>query len=217
MILVVGGIKGGSGKTTLATNLTVLRSQAGYKVLLVDADEQRSASEWAEQRDAMKLPSSWTTIQLSGAALNSQIMRLRPSYDNIIIDVGGRDTTNQRSALSIADVFLIPFKPRAYDVWTAPKLKLLITEVTASNSKLKCFAVVTQGDATGKDNEEAQNILKEYPSLTVLDFIIGNRKAFGNTATQGLGVMEDASPDKKAVQEIQSLYEVLYNSHMDNI
>lgn len=48
MIIVVGGIKGGSGKSTLTTNLTVNRALEGKRVLLVDADEQRSASDWAE-------------------------------------------------------------------------------------------------------------------------------------------------------------------------
>ena len=65
MILVVGGIKGGSGKTTLATNLAVLRSLYGYKVLLVDADEQKSVSDWMEQRESAKIETKWTSIQLS--------------------------------------------------------------------------------------------------------------------------------------------------------
>ena len=55
MITVIGGIKGGSGKTTLATNLSVMRS-AHTKVLLVDADEQKSASDWSQQRDHIMIP-----------------------------------------------------------------------------------------------------------------------------------------------------------------
>ena len=51
MIVVCGGIKGGGGKTTIATNLAVMRSQAGKDVLSVDADEQDSASDFALVRN----------------------------------------------------------------------------------------------------------------------------------------------------------------------
>jgi len=40
MILAIGAVKGGVGKSLIATNLAVLRSSLGKKVLLVDADEQ---------------------------------------------------------------------------------------------------------------------------------------------------------------------------------
>jgi cellulose biosynthesis protein BcsQ len=46
MILVVGETKGGSGKTLLATSLTVLRAASGQDVLLIDADEQGSAMDF---------------------------------------------------------------------------------------------------------------------------------------------------------------------------
>src|SRR6185312_4138150 len=128
MILVCGGIKGGSGKTTFATNLTVMRSIDGKKVLLIDADEQKSSSDWVDQREAMKIDTSWTTVQLSGKAIHSQIVRFKQDYDDIIVDVGGRDTTSQRSALTVADVFLIPFKPRSLDIWTIGSVINLVSE-----------------------------------------------------------------------------------------
>ena len=50
MILVCGGIKGGVGKTTLAKDLTILRATEGKDVLLVDADEQATASDFTAIR-----------------------------------------------------------------------------------------------------------------------------------------------------------------------
>ena len=50
MIILVGGEKGGTGKTTLATNLAQMRASAGKDVLLIDSDKQESASSWAGQR-----------------------------------------------------------------------------------------------------------------------------------------------------------------------
>ena len=155
MILVVGGIKGGSGKTTLATNLTVLRASNGKKVLLVDADEQRSASDWIDQRESSKTKSSWTTIQLSGKSIHSTLQKLKQDYDDIIIDVGGRDTTSQRSSLMMADVFLIPFKPRSLDIWTIGAVRAMINEISHVNPKLRSIAVINQADHQGTDTKDA--------------------------------------------------------------
>jgi chromosome partitioning protein len=45
MIVVGGGIKGGSGKTTVAPHLAMLGAQAGGDVLLIDADDQETATD----------------------------------------------------------------------------------------------------------------------------------------------------------------------------
>ena len=41
MIILIGGEKGGTGKTTIATNLSAMRALAGRDVLLVDTDPSR--------------------------------------------------------------------------------------------------------------------------------------------------------------------------------
>ena len=99
MIITVGGIKGGSGKTTVATNLAVMRATAGRDVLLIDADDQETASDFTllrnERSDGQ---AGYTSIQLSGAAVRSQTQRLSGKYQDVIIDTGGRDTASQRAA-----------------------------------------------------------------------------------------------------------------------
>jgi chromosome partitioning protein len=215
MIVVVGGIKGGSGKTTIATNLTVMRAFEGKKVLLVDADEQKSASSWSHQRDVQGINTPWTTIQLAGAAVRSQIQKMMGDYDDIIIDVGGRDTTSQRSALTIADSFIIPFQPRSLDIWTLGSVKALISEIVCVNVHLKSYALINRGDSIGGDNQDAIEILKDCPHLLCLPFIVGQRKAFANAATDGLGVTEMKNLDKKAIAEIQSLYRYIYYNSIE--
>ncbi len=212
MIVVVGGIKGGSGKTTLATNLTVMRSLEGAKVLLVDADEQRSASDWAEQREEMGVETGWSTIQLSGKTVNAQLQKIGADYDDVIIDVGGRDTTSQRSALSVADVFIVPFKPRSLDIWTMGPLKKMLAEIKAVNPQLKCIAVINQADARGDDNEGAREILSEAEDIVCYGMPIGNRKAFSNAAAEGLAVIELERHDGKAVVEIKALHHFIFHA-----
>ena len=210
-ILVVGGIKGGSGKSTLASNLAVLRSFAKRRVLLVDSDEQRSVSDWAEQRESLGLATPWTTISLLGSAVRTQLLKMKADYDDIIVDTGGRDTTSQRAALTIADLFLVPFQPRSLDVWTIGKVSSLLTEIRVVNPALRAYSVLNRSDALGKDNEGAADILKESKDILFLSCAVGQRKAFSNATAEGLGVIESKAPDKKAIAEIKKLCSTLFD------
>jgi chromosome partitioning protein len=213
MILVIGGIKGGSGKTTLATNLTVMRAN-GFekKVLLIDADEQKSSFDWVGQREALEIETNWTTITLTGKSIYSQLQKLKENYDDIIIDVGGRDTTSQRSALMAADKYLIPFKPRSLDIWTLGLVKTMLSEILSMNENLKTFAVINQADPKGADNFSAMGVINDSVDISCFLNFIGNRKSFSNAAASGLGVMEYEPRDSKAIDEIRSLYDSIFVS-----
>lgn len=217
MIVVVGGVKGGTGKTTIATNLTVMRAANGKKVLLVDADEQKSTSIWANQRDVLEIETKWATIQLTGKAVYSQVEMMKKDYDNVIIDVGGRETRSLRAAIAVADIFLIPFKPRSLDIWTLGDIKAIISEMRPANPKLKCIAVINQADSRGADNEETIDILKKCEDIECFSKPIGARKSFANAASDGIGVSEMNPIDKKAVQEMQALYDFIYNKSTSNV
>jgi chromosome partitioning protein len=39
VIILIGGEKGGTGKTTIATNLAAIRTIEGHDILLVDTDK----------------------------------------------------------------------------------------------------------------------------------------------------------------------------------
>jgi chromosome partitioning protein len=210
MIVMIAGVKGGTGKTTIATNLAAIRSSTISKVLLVDADEQRSASIWANQRDVLGIPTRFTTINLAGKALRAQLERMKSDYDDIIIDVGGRETTSLRAALSIADMCFVPFKPRSLDIWTLGDFRSVVLEMLPANPNLKVFAFVNQADPKGSDNAGSQEMLSEYEEIKCLPITIGARKAFANAASDGLGVLEMKVLDKKAVDEIGQLYDFIY-------
>lgn len=213
MIVVVGGIKGGSGKTTIATNLTVIRSNQKKKVILIDADDQKSASDWVEHRESLNIKTPWTTVQLTGSSLRNQVIKLKESYDEIIIDTGGRDTSSQRSALLVADIFLTPFQPRSLDIWTARKLSNLIEEVLTLNPNLKTFAFINRADPNGPDNESALEIIKEFEIFTCLTHTIGQRKAFSNASAEGLSILEMRKKDKKAIEEFKKIAKCI---HLDS-
>jgi chromosome partitioning protein len=216
MIVMIAGVKGGTGKTTIATNLAVMRSASGKKLLLVDADEQKSTIMWANQRDVLGIETKWTTVGFGGKALRSQVLRMKENYDDVIIDVGGRETTSLRASLTIADACFVPFKPRSFDIWTIGDVKAVISEMKPANPDIKVFTFINQADPTGSDNEGSLSILQEHESedIKCIPLTIGSRKAFANAASDGLSVTEMKIQDKKAIHEVNQLYDFIYNKCM---
>lgn len=210
MILVVSNTKGGVGKTTLSVNIAIARSLLGKDVLLVDGDEQRSAITFTELRTHILGNCSYTAISLLGKSLRSEVRKLDNKYDDIIIDVGGRDTGSMRAALTVADTVLIPVPPRSLDIWALSNTMELVREAREVND-LRAFAVLNCADAQGSDNEEAAVIIADIDGIELLDISIGKRKAFSNAVAQGRSVLEMKYKDEKAVSEINSLIQSLYN------
>jgi chromosome partitioning protein len=216
MIVTVGGIKGGSGKTTIATHLAILRTQDDLDVLLIDADDQETSFDFSILRDEQQETSGkYTYIKLSGKAVRTETIKQAEKYDDIIIDTGGRDTSSQRAAMTIADVFLIPFVPRSFDLWTLQPLSNLVEEIKTINPNLKVYAFLNRADFRGSDNDEAIKYIKDCQNIQFLDVCISNRKAFGNAAAEGKAVNEIKNKDLKAVEEIKELYNSVFDCEED--
>lgn len=210
MILAVGNVKGGVGKTTLAVNIAIVRTQDGKDVLLVDGDEQGTALLFTELRAERMGKPGYTAVSLHGAALRTQVRQLAPKYDDIVIDVGGRDTGSLRAALTVADMLLIPVQPRSFDVWAVEQTATLVQEAREINTELRAAVVLNAADATGHDNEDAAEALKEASGIDLLPLTIGRRKAFPNAAAAGRAVTEHTPKDAKAVAELRQLLKALY-------
>lgn len=211
MNIVVGGIKGGSGKTTVATNLAVLCARE-QDVLLIDADDQETATDFTVLRnERIATGAGYTSIKLTGAAVRTETQRLVNKYTTIIIDTGGRDTTSQRAALSVADILLVPFVPRSFDIWTLEKVSNLVAEMRLANPTLAAYLFINRADPRGQDNDGTAEVLKESTSLEFINTPLGSRKAFSNAAAQGLSVLELKPQDQKASEEIMVLYQRVFN------
>jgi chromosome partitioning protein len=84
---------------------------------LIDGDEQQTAITFTELRNAQLGQPGYTSVSLQGSAIRTQVRQLAPKYDDIVIDVGGRDTGSLRAALTISETFLIPVLSRSFDIW----------------------------------------------------------------------------------------------------
>jgi chromosome partitioning protein len=208
MIYVLSGIKGGSGRSTISEHLTVWLAKQGADVLLVDADEQGTASDFTAWREySLEGNVGYTLVQLIGANLRKQVETMKAKYDHIVIDTGGRDTTSQRAALITADVALVPIQPRSHDVWTLNKLTEMLGEIQASRVEpLIIHSFLNRADITSIDNRETSEALTSMPDLGFVPYPIKNRKAYPNAGAKGLAIFEVETPDKKAVTEIENLF-----------
>ena len=207
MIAVIGGTKGGSGKTLLATNLTVMRAEQCRDVLLIDADEQASATLFTRQRKQTRGMAGYTSIQSFEADVVEQVHNLKAKYDDIVIDVGGRDTASQRAALAVAETFIMPFAPTSVDLWTDDNVIALLKEARPFNLGLRAYAVINKAFPSGSDNIEAAKILQEHLEYwEYLETAIGNRKAFSTAFGRGLAISEVIPRDPKALAEMRALF-----------
>ncbi len=112
MIILIGGEKGGTGKTTIATNLAAKRAMENRDVLLIDTDAQGSANYWAQSRDDSEAkPHRVACIQKFGKGLQAEVQDLAKRYQDIIIDAGGRDSVELRAGLVVSNKAYIPIQP----------------------------------------------------------------------------------------------------------
>ncbi len=217
MIILVGGEKGGTGKTTLATNLSALRALAGRDVLLLDTDLQGSASYWSQTRDEAKITPRVACVQKFEKGLQVEIQDLAKRYDDIIIDAGGRDSVELRVSLVVAECAYIPIQASQFDVWTLDRMDALVTQAIGFNPNLKSFVVISRASTNPvvSETQEAQGILADFEHLSLADTIIRDRIAFRKAAREGLCVSELKPVDPKASVEVSSLYREVFNEEIE--
>lgn len=81
------------------------------------------------------------------------------------------------------------------------------------NKNLRAFSFVNQADPKGSDNQDCLEILKECNEIECLPMVIGCRKSFPNSSSDGLSVVEMKVRDEKAISEINELYKFVYNKY----
>lgn len=205
MIILIGGEKGGSGKSCLAQNIAVYLQQKGKDVLLLDADPQGTTNDWAREREENDEVPTLPCVQASGN-LRQTLKDLSKRYDNVVIDCGGQDSEALRSAMTVATHMLLPFRPKRRDLKTLVQVEQLVKLASAVNPDLYVRAVITQCPTLPSQVQrilDAKDACKSF-GIQSLDAITTNRNVYDDADEHGLSVIE-IGIDQKAAAEICDL------------
>ncbi|MDE1188313.1 MAG: ParA family plasmid-partitioning AAA ATPase [Pantoea sp.] len=202
MIIVLGSQKGGVGKSTLAVSLAAGLLSRGYRVLIVDADDQKSVLTWYNNR-----PESLPHIPVTGASGNIKAMLKEhaKSYDYIIADCAGRDSAEMRSGLMAADVFISPLRPSQMDLDVVPHTCSVFTAAKDFNEDVKGYLVLNMTPTNMFVNEgnEAAKVLEDFPEMKLAETRICDRKAHRDAWAESMTIYE--TENSKAKDEVERL------------
>jgi len=212
MIILIGGEKGGTGKTTISTNLAAIRASKGHDVLLIDTDKQGSASAWSDIRDQKKASIRIPNVQKFGSNLTEDIKDLQKRYEDIIIDAGGRDSIELRAAMTIADKMFVPVQASQFDIWTLSIINDLVNQAKGFNPSLAPKVLINRAatNPSIQEVEEAKEVFSEFEHLSLSENLLKERISYRKAAKGGLSVIELSKPDPKSNTEIMALYEEVF-------
>ena len=200
MIFGVLNQKGGVGKTTLSVNLAACLARTGARVLLIDADPQGSALDWAAARQSEPL---FSVVGFPRATIHKEIAQLGQGYEHLIIDGPPRVTDLARSAIMASDIVVIPVQPSPYDIWAAEEVVKLITEARVYKENIKSVFVVNRKITNTAIGRDVRDALAAYP-VHVLNASVAQRVVFAEAAAQGQAIFE-IDPAGPAVAEMEAV------------
>ncbi|WP_313304917.1 ParA family partition ATPase [Stutzerimonas balearica] len=207
MIVALLNQKGGVGKTTLATHIAGELALRGQHVVLLDADPQGSALDWAQRRAHQGLPKLFSAVGLARETLHQEAPELARRADHVVIDGPPRIAALARSALLAADRVIIPVQPSPYDLWASDEMVALIREAQLFRPELAAAFVINRRISTTIIGREVRQALAEQP-IPALRAEVGQRIVFADSVASGRLACETA-PDSAAAREITALVDEL--------
>ncbi|HBR2790703.1 TPA: AAA family ATPase [Klebsiella pneumoniae] len=211
MITVVGGNKGGSGKTTTASNLAIALAHEGHDVCLLNGDLQRTAAKHHAEREASGIEPTFTLIEKFDN-LTQTLRGLDEKYDHVIVDVAGRNSREFITSGVVADQIIAPLQCSQPDLDTLTELAQQIEAMRDLNPELKVYCLQSMATTNpvlrGNERKEFLEYLEEFPTIETLQTVICFRKVYRDCMSNGAGVVETNNEAAKA--EIMQLMKEVF-------
>lgn len=193
--------KGGSGKTTTATNIAAVAAANMLKVILVDLDPQGSASTWHAVRQSIGDGADDIVLEVANMATLQRVLSKHKDAV-VVIDTPPHNSSLTATVLDLVDMALVPVRPSAFDLAAVSD-----TADVIRRSKCGVVGAVLNGAIP-------QSTVGTEIGLALADAglpVVGQmhqRMAFQHAAAAGLGVVEYESRGK-AAEEVNTLWDAI--------
>lgn len=199
--LAVIALKGGSGKTTVATHLAIGAHLRGLDTLVVDIDPQLSARDILGARD----DSGPACVTCSGRnVLAAQFGALAQRRDLLIVDTPAGAVEDVSEAIVLADFAVLVVRPTLID------LSGLARTLTIVRRLAKPHAVVVNQAPVARGNVEAPLVKRalkglDFMQAPVAPIIVRSRSIYQTALERGRSAEE--MTDRSAATEMAALWD----------
>jgi len=189
--------KGGSGKTTIATNLAMCFYEKYKDVILIDSDPQGSSRDWhaVDENNPLKV------IGIDRPTIQKGVEAFKNSEIKYVIIDGAPQASNLAiSAITASDLIIIPVQPSPYDIWATDDLvEIVKNRIELTDGKLKACFLISRAINGTNIGEEIKEALQGY-DLPILETVIHQRIIYPNSAINGKTVIQE---DKKSLAAVE--------------
>jgi chromosome partitioning protein len=192
--ILIANPKGGSGKTTLATNLAGYLAKQGQRVVMLDLDQQKSSLDWLSLR-AHELPT------ISGIGSEQEISKGdMEKIDWLVLDSpAGIEGKSLARALKLVNKVIVPVQPSVFDmVATRDFINRLVEEKTIQKKKSFIGIVGMRVDPRTRAASTLEQFLLQY-DLPIITYL-RDTKVYVNAAFNGKSIFD--LPFHQAEQEL---------------
>ena len=192
-------VKGGAGRSTVATNLAAVLSRDAATAL-IDCDmPQGTSMSWYALRCAENPAEKLAFATADGhRALVDQVQRLNPVKDYIVLDAPPRIAEVTRAILMLSDLIIIPLGASAAEIWATADLLETIEEAKAKRPQLDYRIFWNRYRGYTKSAVELSNAVNDEIEAPELSTRFGYRVAYADAMACGKAADEWRDPAARA-------------------
>jgi len=196
-------VKGGCGRSTIATNLAAILA-ADKPTLLIDCDlPQGTSSSWHAARIAEGLSGKLSIVKAHNHLELVNLVQAADGHEYVIIDAPPRIAEITKAILILSNLNLVPLAPSVAEIWATTDLLETIKAARHHKPDLDVRVIWNRFRAQTRSAKSLSEAVKEQLGISELKTRLGYRVSYADCLGLGLSVQEWT--DKTARDEMAAL------------